>query len=62
MTTMESDRVEAIEACRTCGIFYMTSSNYLKHLFESPVEQPEMMLIRLELSQWKVEVRTKMFY
>lgn len=51
-----NETIDAIEACRTCGIYYMTTSNYLKPLFQSPVEQPEMMLIRLELAQWKVEV------
>lgn len=51
---------DSIEACRTCGIYYMVNSNYLKPLFHLPVENTEMMLIRLELSSWNIEVNISM--
>lgn len=54
--SIECDQIDAIEACRTCGVYYMSSTNYLKPLFQCAVEYPEMMLIRFELAQWKLEV------
>ncbi|XP_073820195.1 enhancer of variegation 3-9 [Musca autumnalis] len=53
---IESESIDAIEACRTCGVYYMTTTNYLKPLFQSPIEYPEMMQIRLELAQWKLDI------
>lgn len=50
------DLMDSIEACRTCGIFFLTSSNYLRPIFTAAVDDPEMMHIRLELSSWKVEI------
>lgn len=58
----DTEQVDAIEACRTCGIYYMSTTNYLKPLFQSAVDYPEMMLIRLELAQWKIEVTTWQVY
>ncbi|KAL9890682.1 enhancer of variegation 3-9 [Glossina fuscipes fuscipes] len=58
-TEIASDKdsiADSIEACRTCGIYYMVNSNYLKPLFHLPVENTEMMLIRLELSSWNIEI------
>uniref|UniRef100_A0A1A9X1J4 Protein krueppel n=1 Tax=Glossina brevipalpis TaxID=37001 RepID=A0A1A9X1J4_9MUSC len=53
----EKDSIaDSIEACRTCGIYYMINSNYLKPLFQLPVENTEMMLIRLELNSWNIEI------
>ncbi|XP_037953354.1 zinc finger protein 26 [Teleopsis dalmanni] len=54
--TTESDILESIEACRTCGIFYITSSNFLKPIFSTPVADPEMCQIRHEFSTWKLEI------
>ncbi|XP_061391969.1 zinc finger protein 490-like [Musca vetustissima] len=53
---VESEKIDAIEACRTCGVYYMTTTNYLRPLFQSAVDCPEMMHIRLELAQWKIEI------
>ncbi|XP_037821383.1 zinc finger protein 33A [Lucilia sericata] len=53
----DTEFLENIKACRTCGIHYVTpSKQQLKHLFESPLEHSEIMLIRLELAQWNIEV------
>lgn len=53
----EGELLENIIACRTCGIHYVSPSKYqLKHLFQSPLEHSEIMLIRMELAQWNVEV------
>ncbi|KAM7363133.1 enhancer of variegation 3-9 [Cochliomyia hominivorax] len=59
MEEIETDNelMENIIACRTCGIHYVTPNKYqLKHLFQSSLENSEIMLIRLELAQWNVEV------
>ncbi|XP_075145693.1 enhancer of variegation 3-9 [Haematobia irritans] len=53
MTTIDMDQVEA---CRTCGVYYMSTTNYMKPLFQNAVENPDMMLIRLELAQWKIDI------
>ncbi|XP_005185946.1 zinc finger and BTB domain-containing protein 41 [Musca domestica] len=53
---VESEGIDAIEACRTCGVYYMTTTNYLQPLFQSALDYPEMMQIRFELAQWKIEI------
>lgn len=59
----DSEFLENIKACRTCGIHYVTpTSHQLKHLFQSPMEHSEIMLIRLELAQWNVEVSLLNFF
>ncbi|GBP14481.1 Zinc finger protein 692 [Eumeta japonica] len=52
-----TDLADSIKACRTCGIHFVTPSEYqLKHLFQSCQEHSGIMLIRLELAQWNIVV------
>lgn len=54
-----TDMADNIKACRTCGIHFVTpSKQQLKHLFQSCQDHSEIMLIRLELAQWNIEVST----
>ncbi|XP_013106085.2 zinc finger and BTB domain-containing protein 41 [Stomoxys calcitrans] len=53
---MTSIDMEQVEACRTCGVYYMSTANCLLPLFQNAVDSPEMMLIRLELAQWKIDI------
>ncbi|XP_018797790.1 PREDICTED: zinc finger protein 699 [Bactrocera latifrons] len=51
-----TDIMDGIEPCRTCGIFYLTASNFLRKIFDSSTDEYDLSHIRSELSTWNVEI------
>ncbi|XP_036321911.1 oocyte zinc finger protein XlCOF6 [Rhagoletis pomonella] len=51
------DIMEGIEPCRTCGIFYLTSSNFLRQIYDSSSDECDLSNIRTELAGWNVEIK-----
>lgn len=56
-----ADIMDGIEPCRTCGIFYLTASNFLRKIFDSCTGEYDLSHIRSELAAWNVEVNTNIF-
>lgn len=51
-----ADIMDGIEPCRTCGIFYLTASNFLRKIFDSCTDEYDLSHIRSELAAWNVEI------
>ncbi|XP_011176504.1 zinc finger protein 184 [Zeugodacus cucurbitae] len=52
------DIMDGIEPCRTCGIFYLTASNFLRKIFDSCTDEYDLSNIRSELAAWNVEINS----
>ncbi|XP_054725437.1 oocyte zinc finger protein XlCOF6 [Anastrepha obliqua] len=50
------DIMDGIEPCRTCGIFYLTTSNFLRKFFDSSTDEYDLSNIRTELAAWSVQI------
>ncbi|CAD6991978.1 unnamed protein product [Ceratitis capitata] len=50
------DIMDGIEPCRTCGIFYLTTSNFLRQIFDPSADEYNLSNIRTELAAWNVEI------
>ncbi|XP_067641367.1 oocyte zinc finger protein XlCOF6 [Eurosta solidaginis] len=50
------DIMDGIEPCRTCGIFYLTASNFLRKIFDASNEEQNLSNIRTELSAWSIQI------